>query len=136
MLISRVRPGVLLEKASRRWLHSTLIAVDLPALERPTKQTSGALAAGSWSRRAAEVRKEARWRRDTTGLLGAVGFSPYCIIRRLQQWSRARSRLLPTASSGFRQAKLAEQVRYGFPGCAGRRGRHLRLDRAIVARSS
>ncbi|KAG0731025.1 hypothetical protein G6F23_015716 [Rhizopus arrhizus] len=54
MLIKRVRPGVLLEKARRRWLHSTLMAVDLPAFERPTKQTSGAPAAGNWSRRAAE----------------------------------------------------------------------------------
>src|SRR5690606_11318753 len=67
ILIKRVRPGVLLEKARRRWLHSTLMAVDLPALERPTKQTSGAPGAGSWSRRAAEVRKEARCRRDTEG---------------------------------------------------------------------
>ena len=55
MLISRVRPGVLLENARRRWLHSTLMAEDLPALERPTKQTSGAPAGGNWSRRAAEM---------------------------------------------------------------------------------
>ena len=34
--------------------YSTLMAEDLPALERPTKQTSGA-AGGNWSRRAAEM---------------------------------------------------------------------------------
>lgn len=56
----RVRPGVLLENANRFWLVSTLMAVDLPAFERPTKQTSGAPGSGSWSSRAAEVKKEAR----------------------------------------------------------------------------
>ena len=39
-LMRRVRPGVLLENARRRWLARTLMAEDLPELERPTKQTS------------------------------------------------------------------------------------------------
>ncbi len=36
-----VRPGVREENASRFWLHRMLMAVDLPALERPAKATSG-----------------------------------------------------------------------------------------------
>ena len=36
-----VRPGVLLANASRFWLHSMLMAVDLPAFERPAKAISG-----------------------------------------------------------------------------------------------
>src|SRR5690349_12023055 len=67
ILINRVRPGVLLENARRRWLVSMLIAVDLPAFERPTNATSGAIGAGSWSSRAAEVKNEARCSRDTIG---------------------------------------------------------------------
>lgn len=60
ILINLVRPGVLLENASRFWLARTLIAVDLPTFDRPTKQTSGGPAGGSWSSLAAEVKKEAR----------------------------------------------------------------------------
>lgn len=41
------------------------MAVDLPAFERPTKQTSGAPGSGSCSNRAAEVKKEARCKMDT-----------------------------------------------------------------------
>jgi hypothetical protein len=64
MLIKRVRPGVLLEYASLFWLVNTLMAVDLPEFDRPTKHTSVAPGRGSWSSRAAEMAKEARWRID------------------------------------------------------------------------
>src|SRR5690349_10338267 len=40
--MSCVRPGVLLTNASRRRPASVLIALDLPALERPAKAISGA----------------------------------------------------------------------------------------------
>ena len=43
-----MRPGVLLTKASRRWLVSALSALDLPALERPTKAISGAEGGGNF----------------------------------------------------------------------------------------
>ena len=54
-----VRPGVFEAKARRFCCVSTLIAVDLPALERPTKAISGSSVAGSWSSRLAVVRKRA-----------------------------------------------------------------------------
>src|SRR5690606_21749692 len=63
-LISRVRPGVLLENARRFWLASTLMADDLPALDRPTNATSAVVGGGNWSRRAAETVKVARCRMD------------------------------------------------------------------------
>ena len=56
------------------------MADDLPELERPTKQTSGAPGAGSWASLAAEVKKDARCRIDT-GKPWSVNSDPYCIIR-------------------------------------------------------
>src|SRR3546814_7212129 len=47
MLISCVRPGVLLRRASCFCPHSAFIALDLPALERPAKVISGRASAGS-----------------------------------------------------------------------------------------
>ena len=56
-----VRPGVFDAKARRFCWVRTLIAVDLPAFERPTKATSGSSVAGSWVRALAVVRKRAVW---------------------------------------------------------------------------
>ena len=42
-----VRPGVLLANASRFWLAIVLIAVDLPAFERPANASSGRPIIGS-----------------------------------------------------------------------------------------
>src|SRR3990167_8068813 len=56
-----VRPGVLDAKASWRCWARVLTAVDLPALDRPTKATSGSSEAGSWSSFAAVVKKRAEW---------------------------------------------------------------------------
>src|SRR3954467_8146540 len=41
-----VRPGVLEANASPFWLHRMLMAVDLPALERPAKEISGTVVSG------------------------------------------------------------------------------------------
>ena len=57
------------------------MAVDLPALLRPTKQTSGPAAGGSWSSLAAEVTKLARWRIDKG--FESLKFVRYCIIDQL-----------------------------------------------------
>src|SRR5471030_2697324 len=46
-----VRPGVLEANARPFWLHKMLMAVDLPALERPAKAISGTVVSGrsrSW----------------------------------------------------------------------------------------
>ncbi|MNT27135.1 hypothetical protein D3C72_1627510 [compost metagenome] len=55
-----VRPGVREENASRFWLHRMLMAVDLPALERPANATSGTAVAGR-SRRWFTVMKKRAW---------------------------------------------------------------------------
>src|SRR6202007_3433349 len=44
---SRVRPGVLLTRASERRPVSALMALDLPAFERPAKATSAPRSAGN-----------------------------------------------------------------------------------------
>src|SRR4051812_31850107 len=54
-----VRPGVLEAKARRFCCVSVLMAVDLPALERPTKAISVSSVWGSWSSWLAVVRKRA-----------------------------------------------------------------------------
>ena len=56
-----VRPGVREAKARRFCCASMLMAVDLPALERPTKAISGSSVAGNWSSWLAVVRKRAVW---------------------------------------------------------------------------
>jgi len=62
-LMSWVRPGVLLTKASRVCPARVLMALDLPALERPAKAISGAAAdaGGKLIGLATEVSKTA-WR--------------------------------------------------------------------------
>ena len=45
-LISWVRPGVLLVRASEGWEQRQLIALDLPAFDRPANATSAELSAG------------------------------------------------------------------------------------------
>src|SRR5690606_20676023 len=119
-LMSRVRPGVLLENARRRWLVSTLIAEDLPALERPTKQTSGPVGAGSWSRRAAETVKRARCRMDT-GNPVTVNFNCYCIIAGLKTHESGS----PIALWGCLATSLTEIAAPPVPGrIRDRRGLH------------
>src|SRR3982074_2373934 len=59
-----VRPGVLEAKASFFWLHRILIAVDLPALERPAKAISGTCVFGKSRRWFAVVKKRACQSRD------------------------------------------------------------------------
>src|SRR6476661_10137537 len=54
-----VRPGVFEANASFFWLHSTLIAVDLPALERPAKAISGTRVPGRSRRWLTVVKKRA-----------------------------------------------------------------------------
>ena len=54
-----VRPGVFDAKASFFWLHSRLIALDLPAFERPAKATSGNLYFGKSCSRLTVVKKRA-----------------------------------------------------------------------------
>src|SRR4051794_8584780 len=54
-----VRPGVFEAKASRFCCVRVLMQVDLPALERPTKATSGTPTSGRCSSRGAVVRKRA-----------------------------------------------------------------------------
>ena len=54
-----VRPGFFDAKASWFCCVSVLMAVDLPALERPTKAISGTSSAGNWLSCAAVVRKRA-----------------------------------------------------------------------------
>src|SRR2546423_1719299 len=54
-----VRPGVFEAKARRRCCVSVLIAVDLPAFDRPTKAISGSSVAGSCVSSLAVVRKRA-----------------------------------------------------------------------------
>ena len=44
--ISCVRPGVLLVRASPGWEQIQLIALDLPAFDRPANATSASLSAG------------------------------------------------------------------------------------------
>jgi hypothetical protein len=46
-LICCVRPGILLVNASRTRLASALIALDLPAFDRPANAISGAPGGGS-----------------------------------------------------------------------------------------
>jgi hypothetical protein len=60
-LMCWVRPGVREAKASRFCCASVLMAVDLPALLRPTKAISGNSVAGSWSSWLAVVRNRAPW---------------------------------------------------------------------------
>src|SRR5438552_5434671 len=48
-----VRPGVLLVNARREWLASALIALDLPAFERPANAISGGPGGGNCSSSAA-----------------------------------------------------------------------------------
>ena len=43
-----VRPGVLDTYAKRTWLHNVLIALDLPALLRPTKAISAGVSGRSF----------------------------------------------------------------------------------------
>src|SRR6185312_3889281 len=57
--MSCVRPGVLLTKASRRRPASALIALDLPAFERPANASSGAPGGGSSSGSCTESAKVA-----------------------------------------------------------------------------
>ena len=45
---SRVRPGVFAVRASERRPVSALIALDLPAFERPAKAASAPESAGKW----------------------------------------------------------------------------------------
>src|SRR3546814_13392966 len=59
MLISCVRPGVLLTRASCFCPHSAFIALDLPALERPAKVISGRPSAGSCVIFANDIRNSA-----------------------------------------------------------------------------
>ena len=54
------------------------MAVDLPELLRPTKQTSGAPGSGNWSRRAADVRNDALCR--IVKVYQTFKGSCYCII--------------------------------------------------------
>src|SRR5438445_5766444 len=56
-----VRPGVFDANARRFCCVSVLIAVDLPALLRPTNAISGSSLTGSWSSWLAVVRKRAVW---------------------------------------------------------------------------
>ncbi len=56
-----VRPGVFEAKARRFCWVRTLIAVDLPALERPTKAISGSSLTGNSESLLAVVRKRAVW---------------------------------------------------------------------------
>ena len=56
-----VRPGVFEAKARRFCWVRTLIAVDLPALERPTKAISGSSLTGNSASLLAVVRKRAVW---------------------------------------------------------------------------
>ena len=74
--MSCVRPGVLLTKASRVWLTNVLIALDLPALERPANAISAPAEAGNNPGLATEVTKTAFLNRDmdeTTGFGGVDG---------------------------------------------------------------
>src|SRR5258706_2381676 len=71
--MSCVRPGVLLTKARRRRLASALIALDLPALERPTNAISGADAGGNSRGSCTEIRKAALPKSST---LKSFGFCP------------------------------------------------------------
>lgn len=57
--MSWVRPGVLLAKARRVLRVSTLMVVDLPALERPAKAISGTASGGRPESLAAEMTKRA-----------------------------------------------------------------------------
>ena len=54
-----VRPGVFDANASFFWLHSRLIADDLPAFERPAKAISGTLYFGKSCSRLTVVKKRA-----------------------------------------------------------------------------
>src|SRR6185295_14292896 len=58
-LMCWVRPGVLDAKARPFWLHRMLIAVDLPALERPAKAISGTVVRGRSRRWLTVVKKRA-----------------------------------------------------------------------------
>ena len=90
-LMCCVRPGVRDANASRRCCASVLIAVDLPALLRPTKAISGQLAGPAvgragwrWSgsvRRAARPARAwpRRWARQRPGRMGVMG---HCKISR------------------------------------------------------
>jgi hypothetical protein len=49
-------------RARRFWPVMALMALDLPALERPAKATSTALSAGQSCRRAALISKRANWK--------------------------------------------------------------------------
>ena len=54
------------------------MAVDLPALLRPTKATSGNSGAGNWLSRLAVVRKRALWVQDKASrTAGSVGISEF-----------------------------------------------------------
>src|SRR5215217_1848218 len=77
-LMAWVRPGVLDAKASRFCWVRTLIDVDLPALDRPTKAISGTSPGGRNSRRGAVVRKRAVCSQATACAAGegSVGRGP------------------------------------------------------------
>src|SRR5579863_6988698 len=62
-LSNRVRPGVLLVRASPRRCVMALIALDLPELERPAKATSAPRSAGNCAGAAALIRKRASGKR-------------------------------------------------------------------------
>src|SRR6187549_437248 len=70
--MSCVRPGVLLTKARRRRLASALMALDFPALERPTKAISGAAGAGSSRGSWTDIRKAACPKSSTVKSFGSV----------------------------------------------------------------
>src|SRR6478672_1666414 len=79
-----VRPGVLEAKASFFWLHNMLMAVDLPALERPANAISGTCVFGKSRRLFTVVKKRACQSRDIDrrkyGMGGKMPES-YCTIR-------------------------------------------------------
>jgi hypothetical protein len=60
---SRVRPGVLLVRASARRCTMALMALDLPAFERPANATSAPASGGNCPGAAALVRKRASLKR-------------------------------------------------------------------------
>src|SRR5689334_574601 len=68
-LIIWVRPGVRLTKASLRRPHIALIALDFPALERPTNATSDPMSRGSCSICAALAAYRIAW-----NVCGCAGF--------------------------------------------------------------
>ena len=67
-----VRPGVRDAKARRFCCARRLMAVDLPALLRPTKAISASSVGGNWSSLDAVVRKRAVWVQASAALAAAV----------------------------------------------------------------